>query len=238
MALGRSIAKPSRHEQAVRWERLRPEAFDDMDGAIEVARMNDHRLGNRFLSSFGEVAYDAEGEGPNIVLVHGTPASSLIWRGIINRLKSAYRLHFLDLPGYGASEKIEGQEVRLRAFARVLREFIEHLGLERPHLVGHDFGAATVFGARLVEGVPVRSIAVADGVVLNPWGTPFSLHVQQHEKVFAAVPDHIHRAMLTAHLATAAARPLAPEVNEALIAPWTRRGRPAGLLSTGGAIRP
>jgi pimeloyl-ACP methyl ester carboxylesterase len=190
--------------------------------------MTQHRLDGHFQSSAGRIAYGSTGEGEDVVLVHGTPTSSLIWRGVIERLGASYRVHWLDLPGYGASEKFAGQDVRLRVFARVLREFIEHFGLTRPHLVGHDFGAATVLGAHLVEKVPVASLAVADGVVLNPWGTPFSLHVKEHEEVFAAVPDYIHRATLSAHLSTAVARPLPDGLEHALISPWTgETGQPA-----------
>jgi pimeloyl-ACP methyl ester carboxylesterase len=190
--------------------------------------MTHFKTDRQFRSSAGEIAYGGAGEGADVVLVHGTPTSSLIWRDVIELLSPSYRIHWLDLPGYGASEKFAGQNVRLRIFARVLREFVEHLELQRPHLVGHDFGAATVLGAHLVENVPVASLAVADGVVLNPWGTPFSLHVQEHEDVFAAVPAYVHRAILSAHLGTAVARPLPKNLEEALISPWTGEvGQPA-----------
>ncbi len=185
-------------------------------------------LDQRFRSSVGEMAWGVTGEGPDVVLVHGTPASSVVWEGVIARLRDRYRMHFLDLPGYGASEKLEGQEVRLRAFARALREFLAARELQRPWLVGHDFGAATVMGAHLIEGCPVAGLVVADGVLLSPWGTPFSRHVNEHEAVFAAVPDYIHRAQLAAHLATAVARPMPAELETALIAPWTGEiGQPA-----------
>src|SRR4029079_16505624 len=183
--------------------------------------MRNHHLEGRFQSSAGEIVYGAEGTGPDVVLVHGTPTSSLIWRGVIERLSSQYRLHYLDLPGYGASAKFEGQEVRLRSFARVLREWLDHLKLQRPHLVGHDFGGATVLGAHLVEQVPAASIVVADGVVLNPWGTPYSLHVRNYESVFSKVPGYIHRATLAAHLATAVSRPLPVGFEDWLLKPWT-----------------
>ena len=187
-----------------------------------------HQLPNAFHSSAGRIAWGVTGSGPDLVLVHGTPANSVVWEGVIARLRDRYRMHFLDLPGYGASEQFDGQEVRLRSFARVLREFIEDRGLVRPHLVGHDFGAATVMGAHLIEGVEVASLTVADGVLLSPWGTPFSRHVHEHEHVFAAVPDYIHRATLAAHLATAVARPLSAALEEALIAPWMGAvGQPA-----------
>lgn len=182
----------------------------------------------RFPSSLGEIAWDVTGSGPDVVLVHGTPASSVIWEGVIARLGERYRLHYLDLPGYGASDKFEGQEVRLRSFARALAELLCDRGLVDAHLVGHDFGAATVMGAHLIEGVSVASLTVADGVLLGPWGTPYSRHVHHYESVFAAVPDYIHRATLRAHLATAVAHPLPPALEAALIEPWTGDvGQPA-----------
>lgn len=190
--------------------------------------MTNHQITQRLQTSAGEIAWDVTGDGPDVVLVHGTPVSSRIWEGVIERLRGRYRIHYLDLPGYGASEKFDGQEVRLRSFARALREFLEARGLERPHLVGHDFGAATVMGAHLIEGVEVASLTVADGVLLNPWGTPFSRHVHEHEAVFAAVPDYIHRATLAAHLATGVVRPLPAQLEAALIEPWTGEiGQPA-----------
>lgn len=190
--------------------------------------MTNHQITQRLPTSVGEIAWDVTGAGPDVVLVHGTPVSSLIWRGVIERLRGRYRIHYLDLPGYGASEKFEGQEVRLRSFARALREFLEARGLERPHLVGHDFGAGAVMGAHLIEGVAAASLTVADGVLLNPWGTPFSRHVSEHEAVFAAVPDYIHRATLAAHLATGVVHPLPPALEAALIEPWTgETGQPA-----------
>jgi pimeloyl-ACP methyl ester carboxylesterase len=186
------------------------------------------QLNERMASSAGQIAWGVTGDGPDVVLVHGTPASSVVWNGVIERLQGRYRIHVLDLPGYGQSEQFDGQEVRLRSFARVLAEFLAERGLDRPHLVGHDFGAATVMGAHLIEGRPAASITVADGVLLSPWGTPYSRHVNAHEAVFAVMPDYIHRATLAAHLATAVHRSMPPGLEAALIEPWTGAvGQPA-----------
>ncbi len=180
-----------------------------------------HQLSKSFSSSHGELAWDVTGSGPAVVLVHGTPASSIVWHGVVQRLKERYRLYYLDLPGFGASEKFTGQEVRLRTFARALSEFLEQQELHRAHLVGHDFGAATVFGAHLVEGSPAASLTIIDGVVLSPWGTPYSRLVNEHEAVFAALPDYIHRATLVAHLQTAVTRAMPAGFEAALLEPWT-----------------
>lgn len=178
------------------------------------------KLSKRFESSCGSIAHDAFGDGPDVVLVHGTPVSSVVWEEVIKRLQHRYRFHVLDLPGYGASSKFEGQEVRLRSFARVLAEWLGEKKLSRPILVGHDFGGATVMGAHLLEKVEVAAICVSDGVVLSPWGTAFSRHVKENEEVFANVPEYIHRAVLEAHLETAVSHTLDQEVLDRLIAPW------------------
>lgn len=173
-----------------------------------------------FESSQGSVAYEIVGRGPDLVLVHGTPASSYVWRRVVERLQERWRVFTYDLPGYGRSARFEGQDVRLRTQARVLAELLRHWGLEAPAIVGHDFGAATVMGAHLVEGCPARHLVIADGVLLNPWGTPYSLLVKENAALFERIPEHIHAAMVAAHLRTAVSRPLADSELEPLLAPW------------------
>lgn len=182
--------------------------------------MTQIELNEEFSSSSGTIAHGAVGNGPDVILVHGTPTSSVVWQGIVTRLHTKYRFHLLDLPGYGQSEMFDGQDVRLRAFARVLAELISFKKLDRPILVGHDFGAATVFGAYLIEKLPVRAICISDGVVLSPWGTPFSRHVRDHEKVFTSVPEYVHVAMLKAHLKTAMAKTPSAAIMKQLVDPW------------------
>jgi pimeloyl-ACP methyl ester carboxylesterase len=174
-----------------------------------------------FTSSQGNIRYDIHGEGAPIVLVHGTPSSSFVWDKVWPRLAARWQIVTYDLAGYGASDKYADQDVRLRTQARVLAELIAHLGLERPHLVGHDFGAATVLGAHLAEEVPVKSLTIIDGVTLNPWGTPYSLLVRANVGVFQALPAYVHEAMLAAHLRSAVSRILDDTTLQALLAPWT-----------------
>lgn len=183
--------------------------------------MSDFDLAQRFDSSQGRIAHDSFGRGADVVFVHGTPFRGLIWREVVERLSDRFRCHVIDLPGYGASDKYDGQEVRLRSFARVLTEFLADRQIAKPVLVGHDFGAATVLGAHLVEGATARALAVIDGVVLSPWGTDYARLVHQTPETFNALPGYVHEAILAAHIATAADRPLSADWQRALIAPWT-----------------
>lgn len=177
-------------------------------------------LSERFESSIGEIAHATVGRGPDVVLVHGIPTSSMIWRPVVNRLQDRYTFHLLDLPGYGQSSKFDGQDVRLRALTQALTEWLGHLQLDHPVLVGHDFGAATVLGAHLVEEYPVRALAISDGVVLSPWGSEFSRHVHEYPDIFAAVPEYIHSALLRAHIATAMWQNPSRELVDSLVAPF------------------
>jgi pimeloyl-ACP methyl ester carboxylesterase len=187
-----------------------------------------HALSRSFASSQGQVRYDVHSQGAPVVLVHGTPSSSVLWAKIWPRLARDRRVLIYDLAGYGASEKFDGQDVRLRAQARVLSELIAHLGLERPHLVGNDFGAATVLGAHLVEDVAVASLTILDGVTLNPWGTPYSQLVRANAGVFQALPDYVHEATVVAHLRSAVNHPMPDDTLQALLAPWCGEvGKPA-----------
>ena len=69
--------------------------------------------------------------GTPVVLVHGTPFSSYVWRRVVPALAETMRVYAFDLPGYGSSEKREGQDVSLAAQGRVLSGLLDHLGLDK-----------------------------------------------------------------------------------------------------------
>lgn len=186
------------------------------------------QLTDSFATSQGLIRFGRFGQGAPVVLVHGTPASSFIWSRVAHRLAARWDVIIYDLPGYGASEKSAGQDVRLRSQAQVLAELLRHLAVNRPHLIGHDFGAATVLGAHLIEQVDAASLTVIDGVTLNPWGTPYSLLVQRNIAVFEAIPSYVHEAALKAHLRTAMNRIPDDSTLQTLVAPWLGEiGQPA-----------
>lgn len=70
-------------------------------------------LERKFESVHGEVRYDVMGTGPPLILVHGTPWSSYVWRNIAPTLANTQTSSVDDLVGYGQSEKFEGQTVSL-----------------------------------------------------------------------------------------------------------------------------
>ena len=93
--------------------------------------MSDWILDKDYQVRDGVVPYQVLGEGPPLVLVHGTPFSSYVWRKVATALARNNTVYVFDLLGYGASEKREGQDVSLATQGKLL-------GLHRRrHLPSH-----------------------------------------------------------------------------------------------------
>ena len=91
------------------------------------------------------MAYVEEGEGRPIVLLHGNPTSSYLWRKVMPELRGLGRLIAPDLAGMGDSERIDSSyrfvDHRMRVDA-----LLETLGVTGDVvLVGHDWGGALLF---------------------------------------------------------------------------------------------
>ena len=185
-------------------------------------------LTQRFDFEGRRVAWDCWGEGPPLVLVHGTPFSAKVWRRLLPHLAARWRVFAFDLLGYGASEMAQGQDVSLGVQNRLLAALVAHWQLEAPEVLAHDFGGATALRAHFLDGLDYRRLTLVDPVAIAPWGSSFVAHVHQHEAAFAGLPAYAHEALLAAYLAGAAHRPLDPEALEIYAAPWRgATGQPA-----------
>lgn len=182
--------------------------------------METSSLGRRVGVSGGEVAYEVFGEGPPLVLVHGTPSRGFIWRDVIPLLAASRAVYVYDLPGFGESERGEGQDISIAGQARALAELVEAWGLTRPAVAGHDIGGGIVLRAHLLEEVEVERLALLDPVVLAPWGTPTLRHVKANLEAYRSMPNGPFEAIVAAHLRTAVSRPLAEEAYEAYLSQW------------------
>ncbi len=106
----------------------RPEAFSSDKKFVVVG---DYR-----------VAYYEGGEGQPLLLLHGCPFSSFILRKVIPLLSGEYRCLAPDLLGLGDTETPAEADWSLPAQAEMVGGFLDALGLETVHLVGHDHGGA------------------------------------------------------------------------------------------------
>jgi haloalkane dehalogenase len=115
----------------------------------------------------GALRYVDEGEGPSVVLVHGTPTWSFLYRGLVRRLAARHRVVAPDHLGFGLSDKPSGAAYRPADHARRLGALIDSLDLRDLTLVVHDFGGP--IGLWYAIERPER---VARLVVLNSWLWP------------------------------------------------------------------
>jgi haloalkane dehalogenase len=86
------------------------------------------------------LAYRELGEGPPVLLLHGWPTSSFLWRAVMEPIARTNRVVALDLPGFGASDKPLGIRYGFDFFGRTLDGFLARLGIERLGLAVHDLG--------------------------------------------------------------------------------------------------
>ncbi len=94
----------------------------------------------KFLDLRGErLAYVDEGSGDVLLLLHGMAGSSQTWRSIIRPLSRHYRVVAPDLLGHGSSDKPRS-DYSLGAFAVLLRDLLDELGITRATIVGHSLG--------------------------------------------------------------------------------------------------
>jgi pimeloyl-ACP methyl ester carboxylesterase len=106
--------------------------------------------------------YRAAGDpsAPVVLLLHGFPASSFMFRELISRLADRYRVIAPDLPGFGFTEvpAERNYTYSFAALAVTLEAFTEALGLNRYALYVFDYGAPA--GLRLALAHPERVLAI------------------------------------------------------------------------------
>ncbi|WP_245827824.1 alpha/beta fold hydrolase [Sinomonas mesophila] len=167
------------------------------------------------------MSWDRFGQGPALVLLHGTPWSSALWRPVADALADRFTVYLWDMPGYGASSKDPEHAVDLGAQGELFAHLLHEWQLERPHVIAHDVGGAVALRARLLHGARYSSLCLVDVVALAPWGSSFFTLVKQHAGVFAQLPSAIHRGSVEAYIRGASHRGLRDDDLAMLVDPWT-----------------
>ena len=112
----------------------------------------------------GRLHYVDEGRGPALLLVHGTPTWSFLYRHLIAGLSRAHRVIAVDHLGFGLSDKPREAPYTPADHARRLATLIDRLGLRDVTLVVHDFGGP--IGLSYAIDHPER---IARLVLFNTW---------------------------------------------------------------------
>ena len=116
------------------------------------------------------------GQGPVLLLLHGTGSAGHSWRGLLPGLMARYTVVAPDLPGHGRTGDPGKSGLSVTGMAERLRALLDHLGLAEPlAVVGHSAGAA--LACRMcIDGQlgPARVLAL-NGALLPPLGFPLQV---------------------------------------------------------------
>jgi len=108
------------------------------------------------------IEYEVTGQGRPVVLLHGFPDSGRLWRHQAPALAEAgFQVIVPDLRGYGRSGKPEGVDAyNLMLLAGDVIAVLADVGVDRAHVVGHDWGAALAWGMASLAPGAVDQLAV------------------------------------------------------------------------------
>ena len=118
------------------------------------------------------IAYREAGAGDAVVLLHGCPFSSFIWRRVMPRLAGDYRCLAPDLLGLGDTETPPGADWSLPAQVAMVLGFLDGLDVECAHLVGHDHGGALAQLLAAEHPDRVDRLVLANAEAYDNWPSP------------------------------------------------------------------
>jgi 2-hydroxymuconate-semialdehyde hydrolase len=120
----------------------------------------------------GAMAYWRQGEGPPVLLIHGIPTSSFLWRHVVPLLAPDLSAYAVDLLGYGDSDKPEGADLSIAAQAGYLRTFMESVGWRTGTVAGHDIGGGVAQLLAVRSPEMVSKLVLLDTIAYDSWPVP------------------------------------------------------------------
>lgn len=164
---------------------------------------------NNALINGVRVAYGVHGDGDPkdnpkddpVVLLHGTPSSSFIWRNIVPALVAAnHTVYVYDLLGYGLSERPwdKNSDTSVSGQVPILVGLLHHWGLQKFHLVAHDIGGAIAQRLAVFEQHFLKTLTLIDTVSFDSWPSKRThQQMQAGLEVLVKKPDEEHRQHFT-----------------------------------------
>src|ERR1700730_13918260 len=122
-------------------ERLEPSRYSAVGRQISSDIAGEYPLATmRSVANGVGTEFDVTGSGTPVVLLHGFPDSGRLWRNQVPALSDAgFQVIVPDLRGYGRSDKPpEVDAYAIPYLAGDVIAVLDHLGVERAHVVGHD----------------------------------------------------------------------------------------------------
>jgi len=177
---------------------------------------------SRFVEVDGNsLHYVDEGSGPTLLLLHGNPTWSFLYRDIIARLKPRFRCVAVDYPGFGLSRPAVGYDFLPASHARTIEAFVGALDLTELTVMVQDWGGPIGLWVAGRHAARVRGLVIG-----NTWAWPIDgdPHFERFSKMMGGalgrfairhfnafvnlmIPTGVKRAELDGRVMTAYRRP-------------------------------
>jgi haloalkane dehalogenase len=136
---------------------------------------------SRFVRAGGaNLHYIDEGSGPPLLLLHGNPTWSFLYRHLIRELRDEFRCVAPDLPGFGLSSAPTGFDFKPASHAEVIGEFIRALDLRNLTMMVQDWGGPIGLSAAVRE--PSRFAGFVIGNTFA-WSGKGDLHFERFSSI-------------------------------------------------------
>ncbi len=168
--------------------------------------------------------YLDEGEGKPVLLVHGNPSWSFLWRHLVKDLSQDRRCIVPDHVGMGLSDKPGDDAYRYTLDSRIddLEALLDHLGItEGLTLIAHDWGGMIGLGlAERRRGLVERLVLMNTSGFPLPDGSALPWQLFLVRRLPFAIPVRGFNAFAAGAAKTCVTKPMSPLVRKAFVAPY------------------
>jgi pimeloyl-ACP methyl ester carboxylesterase len=172
-------------DQAVGFEGL----FRLPNGRPPLLQIHDVHVGRHRVSTL------TMGKGPDVLLIHGLGGTRASLFETAADLSPSYRVHAIDLPGFGSSSKPATGAYNARWFADIVLGLLDELGISRAHIVGNSMGGRAAIEVGLLA--PERVVALGllcPGVAFVRRGLHPVVRLMRPE--LGMLPHTLHRSLV------------------------------------------
>jgi pimeloyl-ACP methyl ester carboxylesterase len=114
-----------------------------------------------------DVHYRDEGQGPPLVLIHGSSSSLHTWDGWVARMAAGHRIVRLDLPGFGLTGPAADKDYSAARYVHVVVGLLDKLGIEEADIAGNSLGGRVAMMIALGHPSRVRRLVLVDAAGLS-----------------------------------------------------------------------
>mgnify|MGYP003617376163 FL=1 len=174
----------------------------------------------RFMDSNGHrLAYLDEGKGPVVVMLHGNPSWSYLYRKVVRQLQGRYRCIVPDHLGCGFSDKPQEASYSLDMHIHNLEALLQGLGIDRCALILHDWGGAIGMGWAVRHPAQVAAIVACNTAAFASTRMPWRIAMCRWP-IFGPLALRGLNAFARAAIFMAVSKKMRSEVAQGFLAPY------------------